>query len=76
MNEKNAIAEYKDTETLFEAIENNDQKSIAGILTLITQAAHQNDMGTDFIFEMLEEKEIFLGDSMKEWVKKLYSTFD
>lgn len=67
MNDKTST-EICQISTLFEAIESEDETKILKILNSIIEIAIENEQGAELVFEVFEEKDLKIGDSLKEWI--------
>jgi hypothetical protein len=54
--------------SLFEAIDDNDQKRVLEITDRIIKAACENNMLIEWVENIFESKQIELGDHMKQWM--------
>lgn len=58
--------------SLFQAIEDEDEATIASILSQIVTLAHEGGMEEDELIDMLDFKGLQLGEGMRDWVHNTY----
>ena len=62
--------------TLYEAIEQGDEREIKQALLGIIKLSHRREVGVEFVERILKVKGIEIGDHLRSWMKEEYEALE